>query len=172
MDDRTILNNIYQILKAIKTAKSFFEYNDIENNLNKIDSVLMKKYINEIENGQIVTKDKRRVYEELLDKYKNKEDWKCSGFDAYHRLYYGFYQNPNSKHLSNKTIDDIDISLINLRGWIIRYWAYKFCKDKMHDQIEDFFIKDTDALDDVNELENLMNELDSRILQRCRAIIY
>ena len=172
MDDRTILDNIYQILKAIKTAKSVYEYNDIENDLNKIDSILVKKYITELENGQIVTKDRRKVYEELLDKYKNKEDWKCSGFDTYHRLYYRFNQNLNGEIIGNNTTDNIDISLINLKGWIIRYWAYKFCKDKMHDQIEDFFLKDCDTVNDSNELDLIMYELDNKILQRCRAIIF
>ena len=104
--------------------------------------------------------------------FKNKEDWKCSGFDTYHRLYYRFNQNLNGEIIGNNTTDNIDISLINLKGWIIRYWAYKFCKDKMHDQIEDFFLKDCDTVNDSNELDLIMYELDNKILQRCRAIIF
>ena len=78
----------------------------------------------------------------------------------------------STQNQTNNTTDNIDISLINLKGWIIRYWAYKFCKDKMHDQIEDFFLKDCDTVNDSNELDLIMYELDNKILQRCRAIIF
>ena len=172
MDDREILRKIYEILKRIKTVNSIYEYNDIENDLNKIDEVLVKKCINEFENGKMVIKDKEKVYEELLEKYKSKVDWKYNGFDIYHRLYYGFNQVRNSTNLSNRSTDNVDMSLINLRGWIVRYWAYKFFKDKMHDKIEGLFLKEDDTVNDSQALWDKIIELDNRILQRCKSIKY
>lgn len=172
MDDREILRKIYEILKRIKTVNSIYEYNDIENDLNKIEEVLVKKYINELKNGKIVIKDREKVYEELLKKYKSKDDWKYNGFDIYHRLYYRFNQVINSTNLGNKSTDNVDMSLINLRGWIVRYWAYKFLKDKMHDKIEEFFLKDDDTVNDSQALWDKIIELDNRILQRCKSIKY
>ena len=93
------------------------EYDDIVTDIDKINEALYINAIRKQVNGFDDIKSLKKLYDELINKYKNKEDWKCSGYYAYH----------------DNTL------LINLRGWIIRYLAYKICKDKLKEEVEGLF---------------------------------
>ena len=90
MDDREILESVYRIIKQIKSDKSMIEYDDIVTDIEKINEALYINAIRKQVNGFDDIKSLKKLYDELINKYKNKEDWKCSGYYAYHARYNWF----------------------------------------------------------------------------------
>lgn len=162
MDDREILESVYRIIKQIKSDKSMVEYGDIVTDIEEINEALYINAIRKQVNGFDDIKSLKKLYDELINKYKNKEDWKCSGYYAYHARYNWFC---NSNNISQNRSVDYNTLLINLRGWIIRYLAYKICKDKLKEEVEGLFIGDSSIIRSEQELSNTIVTLDGKLLK-------
>ena len=134
MDNKPTLQNVDEYLKHIKSANSLHEYNDIANDIVKINITLRDGYLWENDYGILKYKKIEDVYKELYPKYINKEEWRNSGFIEQHRMLYSFYGRlPYNGQLNYYML------LSNLKAWIIRYWQYKVIKEKFDEEIEKVF---------------------------------
>ena len=149
MDDRQILESIYSTLKKIK---GIVEYSDIVNDIESID--MTAKFGSE--------QQKSKIYDDLYNKYKNKCDWEFCGVEVFQIIYKRVHIVRQVNKIESNNANNL---LYSLRGWIIRYLAYKVCKDKWGEETEEVFLRDNSNIKDEQELGDTMINLDGKILK-------
>ena len=149
MDDRQILESIYSTLKKIK---GIVEYSDIVNDIESID--MTAKFGSE--------QQKSKLYDDLYNKYKNKYDWEFCGAEVFQIIYKRVHIVRQVNKIESNNTNNL---LYSLRGWLIRYLAYKVCKDKWEEKVEELFLEDNQKIKNEQVLSNTMINLDGKILE-------